>query len=66
MWWFDPYIKKDDKEFLNEIEEALDSLIEKGKPKEEMTDRCPKCGKKGVFIKMALCCPKCHLVLGGI
>lgn len=32
---------------------------------EPVPDGCPKCGHRGTFIKMALCCPK-HGVFGGI
>ena len=45
-----------DPELTKEIEKTLDFLTEKESSQEEISDRCPKCGARGFFIKMALVC----------
>ncbi len=35
-------------------------------PYDSKEDCCPKCGTKGIFVKMALMCIRCQIVIGGI
>ena len=54
-------------DLLRDIDAALDNLWKtEKKTTKKNTDICPNCQIKGMFIKMALCCPKCKRVLGGV